>query len=187
MGALEVAIAALALSAASGVASYIQQEKAAEKQERAQREAAEREAAILAQQAADEEARGKEEAQKIREHARRVKAAQEAALAGSGVKLFEGTASDILSETDKLSELDALAALKDSAARANLLRKRESNILATDYSVPRTSSLLATGLSLAANALSTYGQYKRQENLLKELKAGRNIFTVGSGGETKIY
>jgi len=162
-----ISMIGLGLSAVGGVANYVQAEKAADKQEKAQREGGEREAAILSQQAADEEARGKEEVDKIRENARRIKSSQEAALGGSGVKLFTGTAGDITEETDRLSELDALAALKDSDSRAKLLKSRGSNILATDYSVPRTSTLLGTGLSLVGSGLQSYGNYKKAGNVSK--------------------
>lgn len=170
-----IAIAALTMAAASSVVSYTQQERAAKKQEEAARSAAAKEAELLAQQAADEEERGREEADKIRENAKRIKAAQEAGLGGAGVKIGEGTASDILFETDKLSELDALAALKDSTARANLLKKRGGNLLSTDYSVPRTSSLLSTGLSIGSSALNAYGKYKGEQNKLAEKKASNNL------------
>lgn len=170
-----VAVAALVLSAASAYVSYTQQERVAKKQEEAAKSAAAKEAEILGIQAADEEERGKEEAKKIRENAKRIKAAQEAGFGGAGVKIGEGTASDILFETDKLSELDALAALKDSTQKANLLKKKGGNLLSTDWSVPRTSSLLSTGLSIGSSALMTYGQYKAGQNAIAERQASRNL------------
>lgn len=175
-----IGIIATALSIAGTAANYIQSEEAADRQEKAQRDAAQRESAILSQQAEDEMARGKEEAEKIKANARRIKSSQEAALGGSGVKLFEGTGADILSETDKLSELDALAALKDSTAKSNLLRSRSGNLLAADYSVPRTSTLLGTGLSLAGKGLQAYGSFKSIDNKNTELKSKSTLLTSGS-------
>lgn len=164
----------VALAAASAVVSYSNAQEAEKKAENAanaeasaRRAAAEREEELLRQQAADEERAGEEEARRIKENARRVKSAQLAGLGGAGVKIGEGTASDLLMETDKLSEMDVLAALKDSGARANLLRKRGGNLLQTDwYMNPplRTSSAVATGLSIAGTGLSSYEKYKTGQN-----------------------
>lgn len=198
--------AVVAISAASAVYSYSEQrvaetkaENAAEAQASANRAAAEREDELLRMQAAQEEEAGQEEAAKIRENARRVKSAQTAGLGGAGVKIGEGTASDILMETDKLSELDALAALKDAGNRANLLKKRGGNLLATDwYMNPpiRTSSALATGLSIANTGLSGYSKYKGNQNNVSETRSSSmtsmdyaqassgssgNLLTSGSG------
>ena len=187
-----VPVIALVVSAVGAYASYTQQQKAekkadeaARKQEEANRLAAEREAELLRIQAADEIRAGEEEADRIRKNAQRVKSAQLAGLGGAGVKIGEGTASDLLMETDKLSELDALAALKDSTGRANLLQKKGSNLLATDYSVtrpPRTSSLLATGLNVASTGLSAYSSYKGSQNRTNLLAASSNRSAGASAG-----
>lgn len=154
--------AAVILSVFSSVISYTEQEDARYEANKQRKEEGEREQAILNTQASEEERRGKEEAQKIREQAVRVKSAQNADLSGSGVKLFEGTASDILSETSSLSELDALSAIKESRSYADMLRSKGMNTYLTGSAPsPKTSSWLSTGLGAAKTSIWTYGQYKQ--------------------------
>jgi hypothetical protein len=104
-----------------------------------------------AKSAANDAARGEEEAAaaeaaSIRDRAQRVKATQRAALAGAGVKLGEaGTGAEILGETDRLSEQDALAVLKEGANRAALLRKQGDQAAATGRSQATASGMNAAG------------------------------------------
>lgn len=73
-------------------------------------------------QAASETEAAKSEAARIRERAQRMKGAQSAALAASGVKLSSsGTSGALLQETDRLAEQDALAVLQGGKARSSAI------------------------------------------------------------------
>lgn len=103
-------IAAVSSTAGAAYGAYASYETgragkvAAERQAQAEREAADAEAA------------------QIRDRAERLKASQIASLAGSGVKITgDGTEGALLSETDRLAEQDALAALTSGRNRANTL------------------------------------------------------------------
>lgn len=85
-------------------------------------EAADEQAKLQEQQANMEMEAAKTEAEQIKEKGRRLKATQTAQLAGAGVKVDGGTAGALLTETDRLSEQDALAALREGENRASLLR-----------------------------------------------------------------
>lgn len=86
-------------------------------------EAADEQEKVLNQQADMEKAAADSEAAQIREKGRRLKAAQTAQLAGAGVKIDDsGTAGAILQETDRLSEQDALAALREGENRASIIK-----------------------------------------------------------------
>jgi hypothetical protein len=86
-------------------------------------EAADEQAKLQEQQANMEMEAAQKEAEQIKEKARRLKATQTAQLAGAGVKVDGGTSGALLEETDRLSEQDALAALKEGKNRADLLRQ----------------------------------------------------------------
>ena len=85
-------------------------------------EAADEQAKLQEKQAAMEMEAAQSEADQLREKGRRLKAAQTAQLAGAGTKVDGGTAGALLEETDRLSEQDALAALREGGNRAELLR-----------------------------------------------------------------
>jgi hypothetical protein len=85
-------------------------------------EAADEQAKLQEQQAAMEMEAAQKEAEQIKEKARRLKATQTAQLAGAGTRVDGGTAGALLEETDRLSEQDALAALREGENRASLLR-----------------------------------------------------------------
>jgi hypothetical protein len=108
------------------------------------------------QQATKEEDYAQKEADEIREKARRLKASQNAALAASGIKLDEGTAGTIVQETDRLSEQDALAAIKEGKDRASLIRA-QGRIDAGS----RTSSGIATALGGASSVLGSVTSYRK--------------------------
>lgn len=75
------------------------------------------------QQADLETKAGASEAQQIREKGKRLLASQRASLANSGVKVDTGTGDILQKETKRLSEQDALTAIKDSGTRSRLLRE----------------------------------------------------------------
>ena len=136
-----LAVGAVIGAAASGYSAY-EQNKVAKKQEKMEKD-----------QARMELDAAHTEAGNIRENARRVKAAQRAALAGSGVKLDdEGTGAALLAETDRLAEQDALAVLKEGANRSSLLRGQAS------ISRSRGRQAIAAGVGdVAAGAVNAYG------------------------------
>jgi hypothetical protein len=111
-------------------------------------EAADEQAALQEKQAAMEAAAAQSEADKIREKGRRVAATQEAALAGSGVKLDDqGSGGALLSETKRLTEQDALAAIAGGNNRATLL-KDEAGISRSRGNAALVSGALNTASTL---------------------------------------
>lgn len=162
MGVLAVAIAAVAVSAVSAAVSYSQAERAEDKEHEARK--------AMAQ---DEIRRGKDEADRIRKAAGRIKSAQTAALGASGAKIGEGSAAELLFETDTLSEMDALTALRESQARASLIQKG--------------GGVAPSGASYALDVLQTglqaYGKYKQGQNTLLEQAATKKstILNTGAG------
>lgn len=116
----------------------------------AQQDAAEQQKEIADQQAKDTLEQGRQEAADIRRRAALFKKTQEAQLAGSGVKLGTGTAADLLTETDRLAEMDVLKVLKNSSNEANYLRMG-GKLAASKAS----SAALGSGLSFFGSALNT--------------------------------
>lgn len=151
------AVVATVAAAGSAYVSYEQQKKA----DAARKQQAEAEQKLLDQQAAEAERQGEVEAQKIRDAADKMKGRQTAALAASGVKLFSGTAGDLLTETDRLSEFDALEAIKSSKSYAKQLRTKKGGISAPQYA---TSTLLKGAFDTASTgAVWGYQAWKSKQ------------------------
>lgn len=153
--------ALVAITATSAYVSYDTQRKA-DKNAQAKDEADRR---LLNDQAAEEERLGELEAKRIRDAAGKLKGKQTAALAASGVKLFEGTAGDLLSETDTLSEFDALEAIRQSKTYAKNLRNKGASINTPSYA---GSVLLQGALNTAYAGVWSYDKYKKDQNAKKE-------------------
>lgn len=118
-------------------------------------EAADEQAELQDKQARMEEEAAASEADAIREKSKRLKANQTAALAAAGVKLDDSTTSGaILQETDRLSEQDALAVLKEGSNRAALLRG-EADITRGKATATRVAGGLNTAATIAGG-ISSY-------------------------------
>ncbi|KAB0665654.1 hypothetical protein F6V25_07995 [Oryzomonas japonica] len=154
-----IAIAATVASAGGAAYSAYSQSEAADEQAKLQEE-----------QAAQEKAAAEAEAAKIREKGQRTAAAQEAALAGSGVKLdANGSGGALLAETDKLTEQDALAALTTGNNRAKLLEGEAA--ISRDKA---TSSLISGGFNVGSSLIGGYNSYQKSKsntNLANSLNA----------------
>ena len=165
-----LAIASLALGAGSAIAASNAAHDAADKQDK-----------IYKQQAAEELAAGQDEADAIRRKAAIMRSAQEAALAGSGITLGQGTAADLLANTDRLAEIDVLAALKDSSNKAKYLKAEGG--LAQDRA---DSASTDAALSFGGQAVNTASQF----NFLGAARPAGSGITLGgdlSKGTKKNY
>lgn len=120
-------------------------------------EAADEQAELQNKQAQMEEEAAATEAEAIREKAKRLRAGQIAALAASGVKLDDSTTSGaILDETDRLSEQDALAVMREGSNRAALLRGQADIARGT-----ATATRISGALNTAATVASGISSYQR--------------------------
>lgn len=125
----------------------------------AQNEAANKQADLQNEQAAQEKAAAVAEAGKIREKGVRIAASQEAALAGSGVKLDgQGSGGALLSETSRLAEQDALAAITGGNNRAKLL-SGEADISRSKGQ----ASLISGGLNVGSTLLGGYNKFQESK------------------------
>lgn len=149
-------IAGTMLSVASTAYSAYSQEKAGDKAKDAANLRADQEL----------EAAGKDAAN-IREKAARLKGQQSAALAASGVSLGTGSADVILGETERLSEQDALAVLKEGGQRADLIRS-QGQLTSDNY----TSKAIATALGGASSILGGVTSY---QEATKGARTAKNI------------
>lgn len=141
-----MAIASTVLATGSAIYSGVQQSKAADKQ-----------AELQDQQAAMEKAAGEAEAAKIREKGVRLQATQNVALAGSGVKLDgQGSGGALLSETTRLAESDALAAITGGKNRATLLQGEAA--ISRDKG---NAALISGGLNATSTLLGGYNSYQK--------------------------
>ncbi|HEY6872790.1 MAG TPA: hypothetical protein VI298_08705 [Geobacteraceae bacterium] len=112
---------------------------------------AKKNADIQAAQVRDQAAK---QADLIRQRGDRVRAAQAASLAGSGVDLNSGTSGALFNETNRLTEQDALATLTTGERQADAL-ERGGNFAA----VAGTSAAVGQGLGFLGQGLRTYQGY----------------------------
>ncbi len=119
-------VAAVAGVGAAGYSAYQSYEQGQE-QKHALEEQARIDQAAANKQADLERKAGASEAAQIREKGKRLLAAQRAQLASAGVKVDAGTGDVLQDETKRLTEQDALAAIKDAGTRYRLLRENGAN------------------------------------------------------------
>lgn len=142
-------------------------------------DAAQEEADLKREQAEQERQAAATEAEKIRERGRRVAATQEAALAGSGVKLDgQGTGNELLAETGRLTEQDALAAITTGRNRASLL-KGEAEIA----KVRGQAALISGGLNTASSLIGGVASYQKstQETRAADIVDRKTRYTIVGG------
>jgi predicted transcriptional regulator len=121
---------AVAMTAAAAAYSAYQTYDAGEDQKkaaRAQKDLANKNAAMLEDAANDATARGNEEAMLINRRARGLRGEQRAALAGQGVDVGAGTAMDLQNETSLLGEMDAEQTRQNAFREAWGIRKQASH------------------------------------------------------------
>jgi hypothetical protein len=146
-------VASLVIAAASSSYSAYAANDNAIDAARAERKAAGEKAAREKQAAA-------EAAAQSRDAGERLKSEQAAALAGAGVNLDSGTAGTLLSQTDRLAEQDALAALRGGNRAAGDIISA-GNARAEALRGEGTSAAISGGLNFASTALNNYGAYQR--------------------------
>lgn len=128
-----IAIAAVAATAAAGIAqagSTIQASKAQQAQANYAAGVAQNNATIAEMQAKDATERGSEAERNERLRTQKLMGDQRAAFAANNVLLDTGTASEFLSDTAALGELDALAVRRNAAREAFGFRAQKTNFLA---------------------------------------------------------
>lgn len=155
MGVETIMIAGLIISAASAGYSAYQQERAGDK--------AENMANLRGQQEVEA---ARKDAANIREKAARLKSMQSAALAAGGVTLGAGSADVILGETDRLSEQDALAALKEGGQRAEII-KAQGQLTSDNYTSQAVATTLG-GVSTVLGGLTSYREATKGARAAKE-------------------
>lgn len=137
MSGVITAVVAVAVSVASTVYSSVAASEAADKQ-----------AELQDKQAVMEREAAQSQAEIIRDKSRRTRAAQAAALAGSGVKLDGGSGEALMNETGQLAERDALLTLKGGSDKASLLEGQAS------ISRDQASNFLVGGALGAASSIA---------------------------------
>ena len=119
-------------------------------------EAAKKQEDLAKKQADMELAAAQREADAIHGKASRFKQLQIAALAGSGVQIeSSGSGAEMLKETDRLAEQDALSALITGRNKSTILQGQ-----ADMWGDKATSSLVAGGLNTASTVMNSYNAYK---------------------------
>lgn len=111
-------------------------------------------AQIAEWQAQDALQRGQVAASNVRRQANQVKGRQRAGLAANGVDLGEGSALQILSDTDMFKELDANTALDNSAKEAWALYNQAAGLTA-DAALKRARAASESPTMAAATSLLT--------------------------------
>lgn len=127
---------------------------------------------------------GQEEADQIRERARRLKGEQNNAFAASGVDLGAGSVTGLLQETDRLAEQDAFMAIRNANSKADAVAKEgdaaavsgimniAGNLLQSGASFATASrpGQTAAGMSSGSSAASSGGGVKKYGNTYSLLK-----------------
>lgn len=146
---LYAAIATTAVSA--GVGAY-----SAYSQGRTQKAVAANNANIAEMAAADAENRGETAAQAATQQARQVASAQRAAFSARGVDIGEGTASDVIAQTDFFGQADAATARTNGRKEAWNARAQKAGY---QMEAASTNPGLNAGLSLLGGAGQVASQW----------------------------
>ena len=111
-------------------------------------------AQIATWQAEDAIVRGDREASRSRLKTRQLKGSQRAALAANGVDLGEGSALNILADTDYFGELDA-GTIKDNAAREAWAIRNQATNFTSEGSLLRSRADMESPVFAASTSLLT--------------------------------
>jgi type II secretory pathway pseudopilin PulG len=142
VGAVAAIVGAVVAAGSGSYAAYVSNDNAIDAK-KAANAAAERE----------QEAAAKD-AQTILDRADRLKGMQRAALSASGTTLGSGTSGTILGETTRLSEQDALQAIKEGNQRADIIRQ-QGQLTAGTYQSQGVASALG-GVSGMMGGITSY-------------------------------
>lgn len=141
-------------------------------------------AGILEEQADDAILIGQEAQNRSESATRQLTGAQRASLAASGVDISSGSADDVISNDEKLGEIEALTIHNNAAREALGLRKQAELVrkggqaAAQGYSNQATSTLLSGATSL----YSIYDAYGRNTTPRKTTTSGTSGAQGTAGG-----
>lgn len=143
-------------------------------------------AASEAKAAADKQAAldlmaANEEAALIADKANRLKSGQRAAIAGAGVDLDSGSATELTGETDRLAEQDVLAVLR-KARRQAVTTVDQGRALADTYTAKGVGDIM-TGVGTLLNFATTAKAAGQNSKIAGGLRAG----TIKSGVSGQSY
>jgi hypothetical protein len=144
----------MAIAAAGAIASTMATRAAVQQQNRT----ADYNTSVTKYEAADAINRGKVEENLHRQKVQRLIGAQRAAFGASGAKVDSGSSLDVISDTARFGEMDALA-IRANAKREAWAKRNQANL----YQMSKSSTMMATmgsaltGLSSVASAYGSYG------------------------------
>lgn len=126
------------------------------KQSQNKKDAATYNAMIAEQQAVDATDQGERDAIQARREANQMIGAQRAAFSARGIDISDGTAADLIDQTDFFGQMDQTTARKNAAKRAwNIRAQKQGYQMEADSISPTTNA----GLSLLGGATSVAGSY----------------------------
>lgn len=157
-----IALASQATQAGTGIASGYSQSNALRLQSSFDQAAAEENAKLLERQAVDAEKRGGQDASLIGRRARQIVGEQRAKLAAAGVDVSRGSALDLQTETETMSEMDKLMA-RNNAAREAYGYRREA---------------IATRAGASVQSMAARGAAR--STLLQSYTSGAKDITLGA-------
>jgi hypothetical protein len=173
VGLSTAATLSLAATAASGVMAAggaIRQGQAQKAQAKYQAAVERNNAMISGWQAQDAIGRGRIEEQRQRLQTARIRGAQRAGMASSGVEIDSGSPLDVLQDTAMLGELDALTIRSNAEREAYGYRAQQGNLMAQSGLTrmagrnAQTAGYISAGsslLSTAGTGVDRYSTYKR--------------------------
>lgn len=132
--------------------------KAAKTAYGAQAQIAANNAQIAGWQADDAMARGRRTASTIRLKANQVKGSQRAAMAANGVDLGEGSALQILADTDLFAGIDANTAMDNAAKEAWAIRNQAAGFTAESNLLKARGDAESPGFALAGSLITGAGR-----------------------------
>lgn len=152
--------AMVAMGAAGGMQAYGQYQSG-----KFNNAMAEQNAKIQTQAAEDAAGRGAIEANAAKQNAAQVAGSQRAAMAAGGVDVGSGSALDLLSDTARGGELDALIARNNAARESYGLQVSAADSLARGRMARQQGNMgaVSTILTTGANVYSMYNQFKANE------------------------
>lgn len=151
-------LALMAAGAASNVVGSYYSAKGQQSALRFQADIADTNARIAELGAQSELVRGQREEQGTRLKTAHLKSAQRVALAANGIDLGEGSATDILTSTDVMGEIDANTIAANAVRQAWGYRTQGMNFQNEALMKRATASGISPGTSAATTLLSSAGQ-----------------------------
>lgn len=149
----------MALTAASGAYAAYAQRTAA----RAEEAAANQNAKVAENAAADALQRGAAEEGRHRDRVRRLIGTQRAGIGASGIELESGSPLELVSDTAALGELDALT-IRSNAAREAYGYRAQGNDMRNQGRIARARGANAVRSTLLSTAVSSWGNYSAAKN-----------------------